>query len=177
MSDPIDQILETNPTRLAGLFAIGAPSADWTPEQMQDALEHLLILPFEIALSQLPLELADKLRAFAEALQFHPIAQRAQIRTCAELFRHPKPPIELLRFVKEFGKAIQTHEHTACPAEIGAVVYYCSLGAALVHQETRIGRLSDEEMREGFGKLTALPWLDETSRGLFAASLMRLGTA
>src|SRR5690242_14754368 len=132
MNNPIDQILETSRTRLANLFALGSASVESTPDELRETLDHLLGIPFETALSQLPPDLAAKLREFGAKLEVHTAAELAHVSTLGELFQHPEPPIPVLKFAKEFGKAIQTHGATVWPAQVGAVVYYSSLGVALV---------------------------------------------
>src|SRR5437773_426913 len=168
MSDFIDNILETSPTRLAELFDVGKAADRWSAEELRDCLEHLLSLPFESALAHLPTELASKLRSLAGRLQVFSAAEKAHIRCFGDLFRQPDPPLDLLRFAKDFGKAVHRHEKIVWPPRVGAVIYYTSLGAALVHCGERIGRLSTEDLRKGFGQMGALPWVDDATKKLFA---------
>jgi len=174
MTDPIESLIETQPTRLADLFTLGKDSADLTPEELADSLDHLLTIPFETALSQMPPTLAAKLRDYAARLHVYASTEQAGVSTLGQLFEHPRPSIEALKFAKELGKAVQTHVETNWPRQVGAVIYYSSLAVALVRHGRTIGRLTDKELGEGFAKLKELPWLPDPIKCLFAEAQTKL---
>jgi hypothetical protein len=60
---------------------------------------------------------------------------------------------------------------------VGAVIYYASLGAALVRRGERIGRLSTQDLRTGFGKMAALPWIEPETKKLFEEARTVLSAA
>jgi hypothetical protein len=89
-----------------------------------------------------------------------------EIRTFDELFHYPKPPIELLKSVKEFAKANRDHPASALPGEIATMLYYASVIIARWRWGEVITTLNDEELRAGINWAIAQPWVDERTRSL-----------
>ena len=159
-------IFDTDPARLAELFEIGNSTDQWSTEEMRDCFEDLLSMPFETAINQLPEQLASELRSRAAELRIPTIANEARISSFGELFESSNPPLELLTFAKDFGKAIHKHERTIWRPEIGTAVYCAAIGAAWVRSKKRISTLVDEYVVAGFAEALTWPWLTEEIRTL-----------
>ena len=84
--------------------------------------------------------------------------------TFDDLFRHPRPPIEILAAVKSFAKKSQRPTHRKLPPEVAGVVYYLAIAAAIVRHGRRLTRLSDDELRQGFSCMLAYQWIDVGTR-------------
>src|SRR5256885_14678924 len=52
--------------------------------------------------------------------------------TLGQLLRHPAPPAELLRQVKDFAESSRRDPESPLPPEISTLLYYVSLAAGLV---------------------------------------------
>src|SRR5437879_6993673 len=112
MCDVRKHLLKAEPKRLATLLAIDQiPARLWRPDELTAIFKHQLAAPVQ-------LDLAEGTAGNATALP----SGFPEIRTFDELFHHPKPPIELLRSVKEFAKANRDHPASALPNEIATVL-------------------------------------------------------
>jgi len=174
MNDLNTTVSRLNSSGLATLFELGRDTDLRSPEALQEALEHLLSVPIENALNQLPRELADKLRRRSAALEVVSRARKAGINTFGDLFKHPHPPVEMLKFAKEFGKAAIGHGKTIWPRGACEVLYYASYAAALVCWRDRIGTLSNTDLKNGFRKLASRPWVTKEMKVLLEKAGARL---
>jgi len=120
----------------------------------------------------LELDLGPSAARSAAALQNKSEFSGLPLRTYRDLFQHPRPPLDLLRLVKEFGKAQQAPSEAALPREIALALYYTSILVARVRLGERISSLSDAALRQATDWLLAQDWVDESTRELF-----RLGRA
>ena len=161
---------------LAKLFELGRDTDVRSPEASQEALEHLLSLPIQYALNQLPRELAERLRLQAVALDVASSAGKAGINTLGELLTHSQPPLEMLKFAKDFAKAAISHGKTIWPRSVCDALNYASYAAALVCWGERIGTLSDAELKSGFQKLASRTWVTKEMKGLFEQAAGQLST-
>ena len=177
MNDLKTAVQRCDSSSLATMFDLGRDTDLRSPETMQEALEHLLSLPIENALNQLPRELADNLRRRSTSLKVGSNAGQSRINTFGELFNHPHPPIEMLKFAKEFGKDTIVHKKTVWPGKVCEVLYYASYAAALVRCRERIGSLSNIDLKNGFRKLASRPWITNELRELFAKAGAQLAKA
>jgi hypothetical protein len=122
---------------------------DWTPEELGSILRH----------------------QFDASLEFD---SSGRIRSLAELFSTPNPPLELLRQVKEFAKRNYAQAESLLPREVSLMLYFASLATALLRCRARISQLSDSELRAGFEWAVAQPWGDERLTLLFREGISAL---
>ena len=102
-------------------------------------------------------------------------AQGLLLKSFAELFHHPAPPVELLEMTKEFAKLNLDHPESTLPSEIAAALYYTSIASALVKLDTRISQLKDEELERGLKWTSDQAWIDRDVRELLARAIEKLG--
>jgi hypothetical protein len=179
MADIIDNFLRTNSSGLATLLSASTPCDFRSPEELRESLVHLFSIPIESALNQLPRNLAATLRQTASEERVASAAQEAGIGTFGELFRHPRPPLGLLRFAKNFGKGI-CRGKCVWPRKVGEVLNYASYAAALMVWNERIGNLGRDDLQKGFRQLAERRWVDEALKALFKESgekLLRRGAS
>ena len=82
----------------------------------------------------------------------------------------PAPPVELLRKIKDFAKR-HTRGDAALPPEIATILYYVSIGLAMLRCDSRISELSDLALHQGFAWASEQAWLDGDCRALFLGLL------
>lgn len=170
MADQLDPAFKTDSTRLAELLAVESDTNELSDTDLQDALEHLLDTPIRLALNQLPFEIGTKLKRSALESGAGTWAGQAAVDTFADLLRHPEPPLELLRLMQDFGKAVQTHGKTVWPPEVGAVLYYASQSSDLVRHRERMSTLSGEDFLKGLGKILSWGWVPAGLKELLEAA-------
>lgn len=154
---------------LAELMATGWENTRlWRPEELAAIFRHQMSAPMLVDLGSFDAPTATKLKTLSDA-------QGLLLKSFADLFNHPAPPLELLQLVKNFAKANVDHPESGLPGEIASALYYASIAAALVHLDTRISQLPDADLRRGFRWLQEQPWLDENTKGLLAEARKKLG--
>ncbi|MFH0982416.1 MAG: hypothetical protein V2A79_12875 [Planctomycetota bacterium] len=165
---PDKSIHDTSPRRLADLLQMSeGDDVIWRPEELGGILRHQLSVPIEFDLGALRRGAARKLRTGADA-------QGLLLRSFGDLFRHPNPPIGLLKMTKQFAKANRNQPDSPLPREISTILYYASIAAALVRCRKRIAELDDAALREGFAWGCQQPWIDDATRALFEEGLKLL---
>lgn len=167
MNDWKTAVQKRNGSTLGALCEWGTDSDLKTPEAKRESLEHLLSIPIENALNQLPRKLGHELRGLSRRLAVTASALGTGINTFGDLLAYSHPPLAMLKFAKEFGKAAIGHGGTIWPRATCEVLYYASYAAALLRWNTRIGRLTKADLLEGFQKLASRPWLNTELRELF----------
>ena len=167
MKDLSTAIKTCNNSSLASLFEIGRSMDTSSTDANDESLEHLLSIPIECVLNQFPQGLADRLRHSSKQLHLAEPAQDSKINTFGELFCHPHPPHNLLKFAKEVGKEIVNHGRTVWPVRVGEVLYYAAYAAALIRQQGLVGELSNAALEKSFTKLVAREWVGEEMNKLF----------
>ncbi|HNQ88838.1 MAG TPA: hypothetical protein PKM73_09510 [Verrucomicrobiota bacterium] len=139
----------------------------WRPEDLGAVFAHQMAAPVVFDLGGADAPTARVLRLLVEA-------QGLLIKSFGDLFRHPCPPLELLRLTKDFAKANRDHPEAVLPVEVANALYYASIAAALVRRGTRITRLSDAALRRGFACVSAQPWVDAPMRKLLEQAVDKL---
>jgi hypothetical protein len=119
---------------------------DWTPGERRSILRHQLDAELEIDSS-------------------------GGIRSLAELFSVPSPPLDLVRQTKDFAKRNYGQPESLLPQEVSLMLYFAGLATALVRCRERISQLGDDELRKGFEWALAQPWGDERLRPLFREAI------
>jgi len=131
----------------------------WLPEEFGSIFRHQLTAPLCTELAGLAPQLGEML-AGLRTPDGRPVA------TFGDLLRHPEPPVALLELVKEFAKASRGPGRRQLPPEVASMLYYLSIGIALLRCDHRLSSLSDAALQEGFHWASAQPWADEETRNL-----------
>jgi hypothetical protein len=171
MPEQHNQASRRHAERLFDLLGLGEDDGpQWGPDELAAIFRHQMSAPVLVDLGGFEPQKAARLRVLTEA-------QGLLVRSFADLFRHPSPPLELLRLTKDFAKANLNHPEALLPPEIATVLYYASLAAALVKRNERITRLSNADLREGLTRAVMHPWLDEETKQLLIEALRKLPPA
>lgn len=167
---PETNLSSVNPECLVQVLQMSAGIAPlWSREELAAVLRHQLSAPIEYDLRALP-------AGAAQVARFTASTRGLLVKSFADLFNHPNPPLELLNLTREFAKAHRNQPDSPLPAEISTLLYYASTAAALVRCHRRITRLDDHALREGFTWAAALDWIDEPLGSLFTAALRLLSS-
>ena len=159
----MDAITRTDSDGLAELFRLGNGLDKLSSEALQDSLEHLLSLPIDSALNQLPQDLARKLRQ-----EFSRVREVPGSRvTFEQLFQQAPPSLAMLKFAKQFGKELCRRDDCIWPPKVGEVIYYASYASALSNWGQPIGNLSGAELQKAFARQAGRTWINQKLRGLF----------
>lgn len=152
-----------NPQRgLVSLLKLGLEAQhDWRPEELAAVLQYHLRAPLEFDLGAFRPSQASQLRDLAAA-------QGLLLKSLDDLLQHPLPPIELLREVKDFAKSCIHAVDAPMPKEVARVLYYLSIGSAMIRLNQRITNLNDAELVEGFDCVLGYPWIEAWTRSLLA---------
>jgi hypothetical protein len=141
---------QTDPKVLASIFRIDAkPAGLWKPDELRSIFRH-----------QLDAALEGDLGA-ATSLSF------------AQLLRDERPPLSLLRSVKDFAKRSRNSE-SPLPEDVATALYFAAIAVALLRHNERITDLDDKGLARGFGWGVAQPWVDDDTKRLFAEAARKL---
>lgn len=166
--DSSSAVFKSHAKELAELMASGWESARlWRPEELAAIFRHQMSAPMLVDLGGFDAATATRLRTLSDA-------QGLLLKSFAELFHHPAPPLQLLQLVKNFAKANIDHPDSGLPGEIASALYYSSIASALVHLNVRITQLADADLLHGFRWLDEQPWLDEKTKALLAEAKAKL---
>jgi hypothetical protein len=165
MADSRKDRPKDRPPELATVLELGLRADEpWRPEELQALLEHEFSSPLEFDLGNLEEGHASRLKRLSEA-------EGLVLRSLRELLFHSRPPIDLLRLVKDFAKRCAAHPRSALPPEVASVIYYASIAAALVRCAVRITELDDAALRHGFEWVLAQPWVDQSTKQVVARAV------
>jgi hypothetical protein len=163
--DSAAALSKSPPKSLAAFFAAGAEGARlWRPEELSAIFRHQLSAPILVDLGGFDPATAVRLKTLGEA---HSLL----LKSFADLFHHPVPPLELLSLTKDFAKANMDHPESSLPQEVAAALYYASIATALVRLQSRISQLKDAELQRGLLWAKELPWVDDQTRQIFIEAL------
>ena len=153
---------------LATLFDLRTKTEPaWSPDDLAGMLQHQLDAPLEFDLSTTNDKTAGKLQTVYATQTNAP-------RTFRELFSHPKPPVALLKSVKDFAKKHRNDPDSPIPKEIATILYFASVAIASTRCRQRITTLTGDQLRDGVKWAIAQPWVNEATRSLFQESLRRI---
>jgi hypothetical protein len=163
--DSAASVFQGQPKNLAALLeASGEESRLWRPDELAAIFRHQMSAPVLVDLGGYDPGTAARLKKLGDA-------QSLLLKSFADLFHHPTPPLELLQLTKDFAKANMDHPESSLPGEVAAALYYASIAAALVRLNARITRLPDADLRRGLLLTRQQPWLDaETQQLLLQAA-------
>jgi hypothetical protein len=154
------KILESDPKSLACLIGdddIG--ERIWRPDELAAILRHQLTTPLHVDMAGLN-GAAGPLKELAGAREL-------VLKSFGDLLQHPKPPVALLKLMKDFAKACRLSPDSTVPREISSVIYFASIIAAMTRCSRRITRLDNTALLKAAHWALKQPWLEEITRGLF----------
>jgi hypothetical protein len=161
-------VLKSRAQKLASLLASGEERAKlWRADELAAIFKHQMAAPILVDLGTFDSRTATRLRTQSEA-------QGLLLKSFADLFHHPAPPIELLELIKDFAKANLDHPESGLPDEIATTLYYTSIATALVRLDTRITQLPDADLQRGLRWAMEQPWLDAPTKELLAQALNKI---
>ena len=161
MSDP--DARNPDSQRLSRLLGLQeADEQGWSENELADILRHQLRAPLLFDLGKLAPATQDAVWRGAGA---------GKIESFGDLLHHPSPPLELLSLVKEFGKSAALPQ-SVLPREIGTLLYYLSIAAALLKHRRWITRMDTAALYAGLQWGIDQPWADSRSRQLLSEALV-----
>jgi hypothetical protein len=167
-SEFTSDVFKSEPGRVAKIMGLAATHPQpWLPQELRAVLVHELDKPVRFDLGALDRGIAAQIRTLAEA-------EGLVVKSLADLFLHPHPPLELLRLTKDFAKTHQMHPESSLPEEVAQILYYASIAAALARHEMRISQLDNQQLREGFAWASQQAWNDQRLCPLFTEATGRL---
>lgn len=170
MSTTRTSIFEADGSRLASLLDVALDSQSqrlWQDDELGSILRHQLSAPMQVDLGCLERGLAPKIRTLTESLGL-------TLKSFGDLLFHPRPPLELLKVVKDFAKMCRVSPCSPLPHEIASVLYFACIASALLRCHSRITGLPDNALLDGFRWVQSRPWLDGQTRALIEQGMMSL---
>jgi hypothetical protein len=140
----------------------------WSTRDLRDMLLHQLAAPLHLGLGPVAEDVSRQLRAGLEPMDLR--------MTLGDLLMHPKPPIELLKLVKQFAKLCRRNPNHPLPSEIVMFLYYASIAVALLKTTEPISELSDPSIRRGLFWLSVQLWMPDEMKSLLNEGLLLLST-
>src|SRR6202789_869498 len=141
--DSSSAVFKSHAKKLASLLASGEERTKlWRVDELAAIFRHQMSAPILVDLGTFDPLTATRIRMQSEA-------QGLLLKSFADLFHHPSPPIELLNMIKDFAKSNRDHPASGLPQEIASTLYYASIAAALVRLNQRITQLPDADLRRG----------------------------
>ena len=156
---PLDQTLATDLARLLALStADDAPQ--WPSSDLTEMLRHQLATSLIDELQSLEGIDPQHLRSMIDAVT-------PTIRSFEDLFAHPRPPVELLQYVKEFAKACRDDPACLLPVEISSTLYYACLAVSELRCHERLTSMSSQDVKKGLDWTLKQDWMHPGLRRLF----------
>jgi hypothetical protein len=160
-----------DPQFLAQLISLaGNRKATWLPQDLGAMWRHQLRAPLELDLAETVPDARDTVVRLSSSGQ-------PPLRTFGDLLRHPSPPLDLLRFAKDFAKIKRSDADAGFPREIATALYYAVIAAALLRLGRRLTELEPDALRDGLNWTVRLAWLDDESRSMLEEILRETPTA
>ena len=148
----------------AELLALGLKADDeWTPGELEAALDEQISVPMEF-------ELAALRQADANALRARAAAHGLVLKNLHDLFQHHKPPKELLVMAKDYFKANIDRPQPGLPADVARVLYYLTIAVAWLRLHERISTLSDAQILSALDWVRQQRWVGDELLALTAAT-------
>jgi hypothetical protein len=158
----------TQPQLLSRLMDLDVGEAPgWGKDELGAILRHQLSVPL---LSGLGAALGELDRSLASSGAF----QGLGAMSFGDLLRHPRPPVEALKLVKDCAKLMRTEKPPLIPQDVALVLYYASIAAADLRLGVPISKLDAPSLGKGVRWALSQAWLDEPTRSLFTEELRRL---
>jgi len=168
--DSLGAVHKGRAKELSALLATGEERARlWRANELAAIFRHQISTPMLVDLGGSDPRTAARLQLVSQA-------QGLLLKSFADLFHHPSPPVELLEMVKDFAKANLDHPESGLPSEIASALYYTSIASALVRLDTRISKLSDAGLQRGLSWTREQGWVDDQTRELLGQALAKIAT-
>jgi hypothetical protein len=139
----------------------------WQPGEREAIWQHQLNTQLQVDLEP------NRLRSRPSEM-LPPEAKIFFKKSFGELLKHPQPPLELLKLIKDFAKRTLNSNPDPQLQEIVTALYYATYAAGLVRHGRRVGKLSGGELARGFAWALKQSWLDDFTRELVLAAKARL---
>ena len=140
-SDQEDELKLLQPAGMVQLLELRVDADNlWVAGDWQAILHHQLAQ----RLTSLGPEVTESCARIGESQGGPPLL------TLGDLYQHPRPPIELLRTVKKFGRKWTRKPGTKLPGEVASVLYFGCIAVALVRHGKRITKFDDLSLRRRF---------------------------
>jgi hypothetical protein len=136
-------------------------AALWGTGEMNAMWKHQLQAPLDADLSSVSSANLSALRRDLETKSFLE-------KSFEHLLRSSKPPLSLLKAVKDFAK--QTFKGAEDPQfkEIAAALYYATYAMGLISHNQRLGGMKRRELVGGFDWALERTWIDEGTKRLIS---------
>lgn len=162
---PTRDIHKSDPHLLSKLMDVDTDTQRvWQPEELGAILRHQLRAPLAFDLITVDTEVKSKLDALSATGGPAP-------KNFWDLLHHPRPPIELLKLTKEFGKVHRNNPESTLPRDIATLLYFAGIVVALTRYGQRITQLDNHSLRRGVEWVISQPWVDEPTRLVFQEGL------
>ena len=167
-SDSSSSVFKSRAKELAALMATTEERDRlWRADELAAIFRHQISSPMLVDLGGFDARTAGQLKMVSEA-------QGLLLKSFADLFHHPAPPVELLEVIKAFAKANLDQPESGLPGEIAAALYYTSIAAALVRLDAHISQLPDADLQRGLRWTMEQAWLDVKTKELLAQALGKM---
>ena len=140
----------------------------WSIEQLTALFEHQL----KTSLCEQFPEVSPRLTA---GLLKSASDQNEPIVTLDDLLKHPSPPIEVLRAVKDWATHSMRSKNNKTPRQIAPIIYLAAVAVALVRCDERISRSEDMDLEATFRQALEATWTGDQIRQIFRLALAALG--
>ncbi len=158
-------IHQTDSRHLAKMMELSTETQRlWRPEEFGAILRHQLNAPLDYDLNTVDPGMTAKLQTWSTA-------GGQPLTTFGDLLRHPRPPLQLLEYLKQFGKTHRNDPESPLPRDIATLLYYAGIVVALIRCRRRITQLDDHSLRRGIEWAIAQPWVEESTRSIFREGL------
>lgn len=162
---------ESSAERLARFFALDeARVSPWNRRELAQVFEHQLKAPLRLGL----VEDGPTMKSAGPVLGAE---ERLALDTFEKVLFHPRPPVEVLRLIKEFAKAHLVAWPVHLPEEVAGILYYGTIAVGLVKCGERISRLTNQELRFGMNWALAIDWLDPRLKTVLQTALASIPDA
>lgn len=139
------------------LFSIESlQSTYWGTADIGAMVDHFLELPLEECASAPPLDVTW------------------QSQTVRHLLASERPPIDLLKAVKNSGRSLIKDEDEPTPSEVGAYFYFVAIAVALVRHDINISRSPSSVLQTGISRLLKRKWLSDEVTSTLTMAIQKL---
>jgi hypothetical protein len=171
-SDPSRSVFQSGAGPLSRIMHLDeAVSTEWNEADLAAMLRHQLAAPlaFDLAAPALP-NVDRPLRD--QALQ---AAKKMGIKSFRDLLTQPKPPLELLKLVKDLFKHHAGASSKRRPEqEVAYLMYLLTILVARTRLGCEITQLTKTDLRRGYEWAASRPWVDDENKALFASGASHL---
>jgi hypothetical protein len=162
-----EDIRDAEPKRLAELMQVGRTGQRaWPPTDMSAIFTHLLATRLNQVVGASDAERGILPRGGEVSLN--------DITLGELLFQHPCPSLTLLTSVKDYAKVVDRSPEAPLPAEVGTVLYYLAVAAALAHHRAMITGADAASVRAGLTWALNQSWIGPTVRPVYERALVVL---